>query len=52
MSYYLWEAKGVSFKQQITDLINQAIIDDNENKRKKLEYETDIVKKYISSTDR
>lgn len=48
MSFYLWEASGISFKQQITDLLNQAIIDNEERLSKKLDYKTDIIEKFIN----
>lgn len=51
MSYYLWEASGLSFKQQITDLINQGIGDNEDRKSKGLDYKSDIVEKFISNKD-
>ena len=48
MSFYLWEASGVSFKQQITDLLNQAIIDNEERLSTRLDYKTDIIEKFIN----
>ena len=47
MSYYLWEASGVSFTQQITDIIEQAIRDYRDTSGKKLEYSTDIVETFV-----
>jgi D-alanine-D-alanine ligase len=47
MSFYLWEASGISFKQQITDLIEQSIIDNEERLSKRLEYKTDIIEKFV-----
>ncbi len=49
MAFYLWEAKGVSFKKQISDLINETI-NDFKNQNKTLEYSTDIVEKFIGSS--
>lgn len=47
MSFYLWEATGVEFQQQITDLLNQAVIDDEDRKSKFLKYDSNIVEKFI-----
>lgn len=47
MSFYLWEASGISFKQQITDLLEQAVLDQEERLSKKLDYKTDIVEKFV-----
>lgn len=47
MAYYLWEASGINFKDQITDLINQSIKDNEERNSKKISYDTDIVEKFI-----
>jgi D-alanine-D-alanine ligase len=52
MSYYLWEASGISFKEQITDLINQAIVDFEKQKSKNFEYKSDIIEKFVNNTDR
>ncbi len=49
MSFYLWEAKGIRFTQQITDLIEQAIVDQANRSAKRLDYPTDIVEKFIKS---
>src|SRR3989344_9650157 len=43
MAFYLWEATGISFTQQITDLVEQAIKDNELVKSRKLDYESDIV---------
>ncbi|EKE06113.1 MAG: hypothetical protein ACD_19C00079G0018 [uncultured bacterium] len=48
MAFYLWEASGISFKDQITDLVNEAIVDFTKNKSKRLDYKSDIVEKFIS----
>ncbi len=48
MSYYLWEASGVSFKEQITDLINQALRDNEKRVSRRLDYKTDIVEKFVN----
>lgn len=49
MSFYLWEASGVSFKQQITDLLEQAAKDTEIKKSKQLDYTTDIVEKFVKN---
>ncbi len=49
MAFYLWEASGISFKNQITDLLNQAIIDDEDRKSKFLKYDSNIVEKFLKS---
>lgn len=52
MSFYLWEASGITFTDQITQLINQAMEDQKEQSSKHLEYKSDIVEKFIHSRDR
>jgi D-alanine-D-alanine ligase len=52
MSYYLWEASGISFKEQISDLILQAIYDHQVQQSKRFEYQSDIVEKFVSNIDR
>ena len=49
MAFYLWEASGIQFKQQITDLIEQSIIDFDSSKGQTLDYSTDIIDKFIES---
>ncbi len=49
MAFYLWEASGVSFKDQISDALEQAVKDREEIAGKKLDYKTDIVEKFINS---
>lgn len=48
MSFYLWEAGGVSFTQQITDIIEEAFVSFKDRESRKLKYESDIVDKFIS----
>ncbi len=50
MAFYLWEASGISFTDQITDLINEAIRDYEMDSSKKLTYHTDIIEKFVNST--
>lgn len=47
MGFYLWEAKGISFTQQITDAIEQAIVDNADRMTKRFDYPTDIVEKFV-----
>ncbi len=51
MSFYLWEASGITFKEQITDMLEQAIKDMQVSSSKKLEYNTDIVEKFVSRNE-
>lgn len=48
MGFYLWEAKGISFTQQITDAIEQAIIDNADRVTKRFDYPTDIIEKFVN----
>jgi D-alanine-D-alanine ligase len=48
MSFYLWEAGGVSFTQQISDLVEESFVSYKERESRRLKYETDIVEKFIS----
>lgn len=48
MSYYLWEASGISFKDHISRSIEQSIMDFNHRTDKNLEYKTDIVDKFVA----
>lgn len=47
MAFYLWEASGISFKQQITDLIHQSITDGLTTQKYYFDYATDIVSHFI-----
>ncbi len=49
MSFYLWEASGISFKEQISDLIEQSVLDFNTTKNSRLDYESDIIEKFVNS---
>lgn len=51
MSYYLWEATGISFKDQISEQIEQALRDYEEARSKRLDYKTDIVEKFVNNKD-
>lgn len=48
MAFFLWEASGITFKQQITDMLNQAIKDQDSRNAKKIVYSSDIVEKFVS----
>lgn len=48
MAFYLWEASGISFKQQVTDLIEQAVVDAQTSKSATLDYQSDIISKFIN----
>ncbi len=48
MAFYLWEAKGIPFKQQITDLLTQAITDQKTRVSLRMDYQSDIIEKFIS----
>lgn len=49
MAFYLWEASGITFTQQISDLIEQAILDWHDRSSLKLNYDSDIVEKFVKS---
>lgn len=49
MAYYLWEAGGITFTRQITDAIEQAVLDYHDKTALALNYETDIVEKFVKS---
>src|SRR5690606_16233616 len=51
MAYYLWEATGVAFTQQITDLLNEAISHNKKTSGYVLTYSSDIIDKFVSSTN-
>lgn len=46
MTFYLWEASGISFKQQITDLIEQSVRDHN-GLQTDLDHPSDIIEKFV-----
>ena len=48
MAFYLWEASGISFRQQISDLVEQAVRDNTQTQSMDLDYKTDIVEKFIA----
>jgi D-alanine-D-alanine ligase len=46
MAFYLWEASGIPFKQQISDLLEQSVRDEAQAAATHLDYETDIIEKF------
>lgn len=50
MAFYLWEASGIPFTQQITDLVEQAVVDMETSKRQRLDYRSDIIEKFIAQS--
>lgn len=49
LAFYLWEASGITFKQQITDMLEQAVLDEQERSSYELDYSTDIVEKFVKA---
>lgn len=47
LAFYLWEATGITFKQQITDMLEQAVKDAQVKRSYELDYATDIVEKFV-----
>jgi len=47
MAFYLWEADGISFTEQISATIEQAFENFQARESKRLKYETNIVEKFI-----
>ncbi|MFZ6022420.1 MAG: hypothetical protein ACOYT9_03045 [Patescibacteria group bacterium] len=50
LAFYLWEATGIQFKQQITDAIEQSIKDAATKRSYEIDYTTDIVEKFIKGS--
>lgn len=48
MAFYLWEAKGILFKDQITSSIEASIEYCTNMHKKRFSYSTDIVEKFVS----
>jgi len=48
MAFYLWEADGISFTEQISAAIEQAFENFEARESKRLKYETNIVEKFIN----
>lgn len=47
MAFYLWEAKGISFQQQISDMLEQAVSDHRTRTSLRLDYQSDIITTFI-----
>lgn len=50
MAFYLWEAKGIPFTEQITAMVEQSIIDAQKSKGHRLDYKSDIVDTFIKGS--
>ncbi len=50
MAFYLWEASGISFTQQITDMIEQAVLDAKQQTGKQFGHESKIIETFINQT--
>lgn len=48
VAFYLWEASGVSFRDQITASIEQAILEKRNRDSKRFDYESDIVEQFVN----
>lgn len=48
LAFYLWEAAGVPFIQQITDAIEEAVAEQQGVESRRLDYATDIVEKFCA----
>ncbi len=49
VSFYLWEASGISFKKQISESLEQAITCAKTKRSKRIKYESDIVEKFVTA---
>jgi D-alanine-D-alanine ligase len=48
MAFYLWESSGIQFQEQITQSIERAFEAKDEREAYRLEYETNIVEKFVN----
>lgn len=48
VAFYLWEASGIQFQEQITQSIERAFEAKDEREAYRLEYETNIVEKFVN----
>lgn len=48
MAFYLWEANGITFRDQISDLIEESLRRRDQILKKRFSYSTDIVEKFVS----
>ena len=51
MAFYLWEASGISFREQISDLIEQAVSDADIARASRLDYKSNIIEKFIAQSN-
>jgi len=51
MAFYLWEASGISFQEQISDLIEQGVSDAELARTSRLDYESNIVEKFTNQSN-
>ncbi|PJA15863.1 hypothetical protein CO112_04020 [Candidatus Dojkabacteria bacterium CG_4_9_14_3_um_filter_150_Dojkabacteria_WS6_41_13] len=49
LAFFLWEAKGITFREQITDLIEQSVKDAQVTKGHEIDYTTNILEKFGKS---
>ncbi|OGM00463.1 hypothetical protein A2501_00675 [Candidatus Uhrbacteria bacterium RIFOXYC12_FULL_57_11] len=49
LAFYLWEATGVSYTEQLTALIEQAVRDADGLREKRLDYASDIIEKFAAT---
>ncbi len=49
MSFYLWEASGISFSDQITSSLEEALFVSEKSRSMRLTYDTDIVKSFVKA---
>lgn len=47
MAFYLWEAKGITFTQQITDMLEQSILDHQARVANRFDYPTNIIDTFV-----
>lgn len=48
LSFYLWEAAGVSYEELIRDLIEEAVQEAESARTKQLDYTSDIITRFVS----
>lgn len=49
MAFYLWEAAGIPFQTQITDSIEEAVLEADKRNSKRLDYKSDIIERFSRS---
>jgi D-alanine-D-alanine ligase len=48
LAFYLWEALGIPFQAQISDALEQAVVEQKSTESKRFDYTTDIVDTFCS----